>query len=90
MDGRQERSSAVSALPADIRMKAINHTIGFDAFNQDNDPHDEHDFGAFEVGAHRFFWKIDYYDLTLQFGSEDPSDSTKTRRVLTIMLAEEY
>lgn len=60
-------------------------------FTPDNDPHDERDFGAIDLeGLGRVFWKIDYYDPTLTFGSEDPADPTRTRRVLTIMLAEEY
>ena len=62
----------------------------FDAFTEDNDPHGEHDFGSIEHKGERIFWKIDYYDRACEFGSEDPADPTKTTRVLTIMLAEEY
>ena len=62
----------------------------FDAFTPDNDPHGEHDFGAFEHGDSKYFWKIDYYAPDMNRGSDDPADTTKTVRVLTIMLAEEY
>lgn len=62
----------------------------FDAFDEDNDPNGEHDFGAFEHAGKRCFWKLDYYDRTLESGSADPSDPSLTTRVLTIMLAEEY
>lgn len=62
----------------------------FDAFTRDNDPYGEHDFGSLELGGERLFWKIDYYDLTLENGSPDPADPAVTRRVLTIMLASEY
>ena len=55
-----------------------------------NDPHKEHDFGSFEIAGRKFFFKLDYYDLAMEFGSEDPADPAKTMRVLTIMLAEEY
>lgn len=62
----------------------------FDAFTPGDDPYGERDFGSFEHGGHTIFWKIDYYDKEQQYGSEDPSDPSKTTRVLTIMLAEEY
>jgi hypothetical protein len=62
----------------------------FDAFTPDNDPHGEHDFGSFTHQGQKLFWKIDYYDAALEFGSEDPADPAKTARVLTIMLANEY
>jgi Protein of unknown function (DUF3768) len=68
--------------------------LTFDAFTPDNDPHGEHDFGAFEFDGQKIFWKIDYYDRasfhSREVGSEDPSDPARTMRVLTIMLASEY
>ena len=62
----------------------------FDTFTRDNDPHGEHDFGAFAVDGEKCFWKIDCYDKSLEHGSEDPADPELTVRVLTVMLAEEY
>jgi hypothetical protein len=65
----------------------------FDSFSEDDDPHGEHDFGAFEVRgvAEKIFWKIDYYaDASCAFCSEDPSDITRCFRVLTLMLASDY
>ena len=62
----------------------------FDSFTEDNDPHGEHDFGAFDFKDERIFWKIDYYDAACEYGCEDPADPSKTTRVLTIMLASEY
>lgn len=62
----------------------------FDEFNEDNDPHNEHDFGAFEFQCEKCFWKFDYYTPDLKWGSADPTDITRTERVLTIMLASEY
>ncbi|WP_287891005.1 DUF3768 domain-containing protein [Blastomonas sp.] len=69
---------------------AIAATQSFDTFTRDNDPHDEHDFGAFDVGGQRLFFKIDYYSLDLQGHSPDAADPAVTHRVLTIMLATEY
>jgi hypothetical protein len=55
-----------------------------------NDPHEEHDFGAFDADGQRVFFKIDYYDESLSYHSPDPTDPAVTKRVITIMLAEEY
>lgn len=62
----------------------------FSDFNDGNDPYREHDFGAFEVRSEKFFFKIDYFDLTLKAGSQNPADDDKTMRVMTLMLASEY
>ena len=50
----------------------------------------ERDFGAFDLQGQRVLFKIDYYDMTLEFGSDDPADASITRRVLTVMLADDY
>ena len=68
----------------------FNLVKSFDDFSERNDPFGEHDFGAFEYEGNTIFWKIDYYDLDLINQSPDPSDPHVTRRVLTIMLGEEY
>ena len=88
--GRVVMTQGVQALgPANLNA-VIAQVQAFDAFTADNDPEGEHDFGAFEHGGARFFWKIDYYTPDMEHGSEDPADPSQTLRVLTIMLAEEY
>lgn len=62
----------------------------FTAFDTSNDPHHEHDFGAFTEDGQRVFFKIDYYDLALEGHSPDAADPAQTHRVLTVMLACEY
>jgi hypothetical protein len=62
----------------------------FERFDEDNDPHGEHEFGGIEVDGRTVFWKIDYYDRSRQAASPDPADPKVTARVLTVMLAEEY
>lgn len=83
-------TAGVASLPNDVQTTAIHKVATFEAFDGDNDPYGEHDFGAFDLAGQRFFWKIDYYDQNMEYGSEDPADPTKTARVLTLMLAEEY
>jgi len=90
MLGRMMLTAGVDGLPIDVRAMAIRKVVTFDAFSADNDPHGEHDFGSFDLAGDKFFWKIDYYDRNLEFGSDDPADPAKTTRVLTLMLAEEY
>ena len=78
----------------------------YDAFDEDSDPHGERDFGAVYQLAdgrwtterprardderERVLWKLDYYDRDLRIASEDAADPAVTRRVVIIMLSDEY
>ena len=78
----------------------------YDAFDEDSDPHGERDFGTIyqlgdgrwtterpRLGAderERVFWKLDYFDRQMEFASDDAANPAITRRVLTIMLSDEY
>lgn len=87
---RLVQTSGICAL-SDAQQSAIRQKVElFNVFSEDNDPHGERDFGAFQHDGERIFWKIDYYDTTLTKGSEDPTDPKQTVRVLTIMQASEY
>ena len=88
--GKTVMTHAVAHLPVEIVACAVAIVTKFNGFTADNDPHEEHDFFSFEVAGEKFFWKCDYYDKALEFGSEDPSDPEKTTRVATLMLASDY
>lgn len=78
---------AVAALPADTLAELLAAVRQFDAFTANNDPYGERDFGSVTIDGDAYFWKIDYYDIDLNFGSPDPADETVTYRVLTLMTA---
>lgn len=80
----------ISRLPLIEQLEISGKVQAFDSFTEENDPHGEHDFGAFDHAGYRVLWKIDYYDPDLLHASDDPTDTSKTVRVLTIMLADEY
>lgn len=80
----------IMSLPPEVQIIIAAKVRDFDSFTEDNDPHGEHDFGSFEHNGNRVFWKIDYYDQDVKYGSDDPADISRAVRVLTIMLAEEY
>ena len=88
--GKVLMTAGVNALPTDVKTSVVQRVMTFSDFNEENDPHGEHDFGNFTLAGREFFFKLDYFDSNMEFGSEDPSDPTKTARVLTIMLADEY
>lgn len=91
LKGERVHTRGIEALGLEAVLHIWSYVRGFDGFNAETDPYGEHDFGSFiHPLAGKVFWKIDYYDLDLKWGSEDPSDPTKTKRVLTVMLASEY
>ena len=90
MAGRLFQTEGINALPAAEQSAIRQQVETFTDFTTDNDPHGERDFGAFEHNGTRIFWKIDYYSLDMQHGSDNSADPTQTVRVLTIMLASKY
>jgi hypothetical protein len=88
MTGRVALTQGVSNLPDETRERVLTAVRQFSEFTPDNDPHGEHDFGAFEIDGEKFFWKIDYYDRNFEYGADPYQEPVK--RLLTIMLAEEY
>jgi Protein of unknown function (DUF3768) len=89
-NGRTIMTSGIQSLGAVAVGKLVQAIVAFDQFNGDNDPYSEHNFGSIDFEGHSIHWKIDYYDRSLEYGSEYPSNPDITTRVMTIMLAEEY
>lgn len=88
--GRIFVTAGISALPPEDQAVILGRVRSFSEFTPDNDPWGEHDCGGFEHAGYDILWKIDYYDLEERSGSPDPTDPSVTRRVLTILLADEY
>jgi hypothetical protein len=88
--GKAVMTPGVAALGSEAVQRLVQTIAVFDDFCTANDPHGEHDFGAFDFDGVEVFFKIDYFDKEFQFHSPDPGDPAVTERVITIMLAEEY
>ncbi len=83
-------TQGVSNLPFDEQLKILIKVKLFNNFNAGNDPYSQHDFGMIEHSELKYFFKIDYYDTSMEYASDDPSNPDITTRVLTIMRADEY
>jgi hypothetical protein len=88
--GQYVITSGVAALSTEKQQQLLQLIREFNSFTLGDDPYEEHDFGKVTLDDCKYFFKIDYYDLELTNGSPDPADPKVTRRVMTIMLAEEY
>jgi hypothetical protein len=83
-------TSMVDELPVENKLELLHLISDFNDFDEDNDPYGEHDFVSVEYNGETYFFKIDYYDLDMEHGSEDPADDSKTMRVCTLMHSSEY
>jgi hypothetical protein len=89
-NGHAVMTAGIAALGPEAVARIVKTIAVYDDFCHANDPYGEHDFGSFEADGHTVFFKIDYFDSTLTVHSPDPSDPAVTKRVITVMLAEEY
>ena len=53
-------------------------------------PPREHDYGSFDHCDREVWFKIDYFDLTLEQASPDPAGAAVTKRIMTIGLAQDW
>lgn len=88
--GKVMMTRGVATLPESTKVAILDRVRTFDAFNEGDDPYGEHDFGALEVDGERVWFKIDYYDRAMEFGSTNPAEPDVTTRVLTLLLPDEY
>ena len=87
---RAVMTAGVAAMGAAFMEEVAARLRTFEAFDVENDPYQEHDYGVLAIEGETLFFKIDYYNLALDRLSDDPADPSVTARVLTIMLAAEY
>jgi hypothetical protein len=80
----------IAALGQEAAARIVKTIEVYGDFCHANDPHEEHDFGAFDADLHRVLFKINYFDSSPTVHSPDPSDPNVTKRVITTMSAEEY
>lgn len=79
-DDRFVATAGLVALGGGAVAEALGKVANFSEFTEDNNPHQERDFGAFTLSSgERCFWKIDDY-----------RGHDGIRCVLTILLAEEW
>lgn len=81
---------SIIALEDEHRVELVKLVSEYSDFSEDNDPYGEHDFGVIRFNGEKYYWKIDYYDKTMTYLSDDPTDESKTNRVLTLMHSSEY
>jgi Protein of unknown function (DUF3768) len=83
-------TASVAALPSADKANGLQAVAEFKAFNEENDPHGEADYGSFDLSGREWWFKIDYFAPDMEHASEDPADPEKTKRVMTVGLAMDW
>jgi hypothetical protein len=87
-DAKRDTPAAEAAL---ARVTELRRAIAeYSDWSEGSDPYGEHDFGTFELFGQRIFFKVDYYHPDHDTHAPVPDSIELCRRVLTVMLAEEY
>ena len=83
-------TAGVDTLPSDLQAMVVRRVATFSDFNEDNDPRGKHAFGSFILAGRKFFSSSIATIRTWSSDRKIQADPSKTTRVLTIILAEEY
>jgi uncharacterized protein DUF3768 len=83
-------TASVAELPSADKAAGLQAVADFKDFNEENDPNEERDYGAFDLSGREWWFKIDYYDLNLEGRSADPADPAKMKRIMTVGLAMDW
>ena len=91
--GKAFTTRAFSLQPKALRIEVMDSVCNFS--NWTTEPaeldYEEHDYGSLACQGNNYFFKIDYYsDETCHWASDDPTNPTKTFRILTIGLQADY
>jgi hypothetical protein len=94
LKGQIVQTQGVAALGPVATMIIAEKIMRYDNFTEDNDPYGEHEFGSVIIHDNgvpiTVWWKIDLYDANYERGAEDPEDTARTARVMTISLPSEH
>lgn len=90
MPGEFVYTTGIDAKGSAFVNASVAAVVSYDDFHPDIDPYGTHEMGRFEIAGETVWFKIDDYDENYVYGSDDPTDLGRTRRVLTIRLSHEY
>jgi hypothetical protein len=74
--GKVFLTAGVDALPSDVRAMVIRRVAVFTDFTADKTLMESTISAISRLAGRKVFWKIDYYNPEMQFGSEDPGIHT--------------